>query len=59
MHTQAGAELGEGTFWQLFNTVTYMTDHTLGRNNDNRLQSAWYGANQNVKKKALELAVNM
>ena len=59
MHTQAGANLGEGTFWQLFNTVTYMTDHTLGRNNDTRLQSSWYGANQNVKKKALELAVNM
>jgi phage/plasmid-like protein (TIGR03299 family) len=59
MHTQAGANLGEGTFWQLFNTVTYMTDHTLGRNNDTRLQSSWYGANQNVKKKALELAVSM
>ena len=59
MHTQAGAALGEGTFWQLFNTVTYMTDHTLGRNSDTRLQSAWYGQNQNVKKKALELAVNM
>ena len=59
MHTQAGANLGEGTFWQLFNTVTYMTDHTLGRNSDTRLQSSWYGQNQNVKKKALELAVNM
>jgi len=59
MHTQAGASLAEGSFWQLFNTVTYMTDHTLGRNNDTRLQSAWYGQNQNIKKKALELAVNM
>jgi len=59
MHTQAGANLGEGTFWQLFNTVTYMTDHTLGRNSDTRLQSSWYGQNQNVKKKALELAVSM
>lgn len=59
MHTQAGANLGEGTFWQLFNTVTYMTDHTLGRNADTRLQSSWYGQNQNVKKKALELAVSM
>lgn len=57
MHTQAGAALGEGTFWQLFNTVTYMTDHTLGRNADTRLQSAWYGHNQNLKKRALELAV--
>lgn len=57
MHTQAGANLGEGTFWQLFNTVTYMTDHTMGRNNDTRLQSSWYGTNANLKKKALELAV--
>jgi phage/plasmid-like protein (TIGR03299 family) len=59
MHTQAGANLGEGTFWQLFNTVTYMTDHTLGRNSDTRLQSSWYGSNANMKKKALELAVEM
>ena len=57
MHTQAGAELGEGTFWQLYNTTTYMADHTLGRNVDTRLQSSWYGANANLKKKALELAV--
>ena len=59
MHTQAGANLGEGTFWQLYNTTTYMADHTLGRNSDTRLQSSWYGQNQNVKKKALELAVSM
>lgn len=57
LETQAGADLGRGTFWQLFNTVTYMTDHTLGRNADTRLQSAWYGHNQNLKKRALELAV--
>lgn len=59
MHTQPGADLGEGTFWQLFNTVTFMTDHTMGRNQDTRLQSAWYGQNANVKTKALELAVEM
>ena len=59
MHTQAGANLGEGTFWQLYNTTTYMADHTLGRNADTRLQSSWYGANANMKKKALELAVEM
>jgi len=59
MHTQAGAALGEGTFWQLYNTTTYMADHTLGRNADTRLQSSWYGSNANMKKKALELAVEM
>jgi hypothetical protein len=34
-----------------------MTDHIIGRNADNRLQSAWYGANKNLKTKALETAV--
>jgi len=57
--TQPGAELGEGTFWQAFNTVTYMTDHLIGRSPDTRLQSAWYGTNQNLKTKALELAMEM
>jgi len=57
MYTQPGAELGEGTWWQAFNTVTYMTDHTLGRSADTRLQSAWYGASKNMKIKALETAI--
>ena len=56
---QPGAELGEGTWWQAFNTVTYMTDHIIGRSVDSRLTSAWYGANKNLKTKALELAVEM
>jgi hypothetical protein len=29
----------------------------IGRNSDNRLTSAWYGANKNLKTKALETAV--
>lgn len=56
---QPGAELGEGTWWQAFNAVTYMTDHIIGRNPDNRLQSAWYGANKGLKTRALETAVEM
>ena len=39
VHTQPGAKLAEGTFWSLFNTVTYMTDHKLGRTTDSRLYS--------------------
>jgi hypothetical protein len=56
---QPGAELGEGSFWQAFNTVTYMTDHLIGRSADTRLQSAWYGANQGLKTRALETAMEM
>jgi hypothetical protein len=36
-----------------------MTDHIIGRSVDSRLTSAWYGANKNLKTKALELAVEM
>jgi phage/plasmid-like protein (TIGR03299 family) len=59
LNRQPGTEYAPGTFWQLFNAVTYTTDHLCGRNVDNRLQSAWYGHNKNVKTKALELAVEM
>ena len=59
LHNQPGAEFGEGTWWQAFNTVTYMTDHLIGRSADTRLQSAWYGANQGLKTRALETAMEM
>lgn len=59
LEQQPGAQFGEGSFWQLFNTVTYMTDHIIGRSADTRLQSAWYGQNKNLKTKALETAVEM
>lgn len=59
LNNQPGAEFGEGSFWQAFNTVTYLTDHIIGRSVDSRLTSAWYGANKNLKTKALEIAVEM
>lgn len=59
LHTQPGAEFAEGTWWQPFNAVTYMTDHLVGRSADTRLTSSWYGSNKNLKTKALELAVEM
>ena len=59
LFNQPGAEFGEGTWWQAFNTVTYMTDHLIGRSADTRLQSAWYGANQGLKTRALETAMEM
>jgi phage/plasmid-like protein (TIGR03299 family) len=57
LDTQPGAEYGRGTFWQAFNTVTYLTDHELGRSNDTRLTSAWFGANRKKKIIALEKAI--
>jgi phage/plasmid-like protein (TIGR03299 family) len=59
LHTQPGAEYAQGTWWQTFNSVTYLTDHLAGRSADSRLTSSWYGSNKNLKTKALELAVEM
>jgi len=55
--TQPGAHFAEGSWWQVFNGATYVTDHIHGRNADNRLHSQWYGQNQLRKIKAAEKAV--
>jgi len=57
LETQPGAEFARGSWWQAINTVTYMTDHVLGRTADTRLQSAWFGVNQTKKVDALNLAM--
>ena len=57
LETQPGAEMSAGSWWQAYNAVTYLTNHQIGRNNDNRLYSAWYGANKSLNVKALETAV--
>ena len=59
LDTQPGAEMGEGTWWQAYNAVTYLADHELGRSADSRLTSAWYGTNRNLKMRALDTAVEM
>src|SRR5210317_1677865 len=57
LETQPGAEFAEGSWWQAYNSVTYITDHVQGRNADNRLYSSWFGGNQARKKNALETAI--
>ena len=37
LETQPGAQYGEGTWWQAFNSVTYVTDHLQGRSAEQRL----------------------
>lgn len=57
LETQPGAEFGAGTWWQALNSVTYLTDHKMGRNPDSRMQSSWFGVNQARKLKAVNKAV--
>jgi len=57
METQPGASFAEGSWWQPFNSVTFLIDHLAGRTNDNRLTSAWYGQGRNIKNVALEQAI--
>lgn len=56
---QPGAEMGEGTWWQAFNAVTYTTDHVMCREDDTRLYNAWFGGTKDIKVKALKTALEM
>jgi len=56
LETQPGAELGEGTWWQVYNSATYALDHLVGRSPDNRLYASWYGLNRAKKNQALRIA---
>ena len=57
--TQPGAEFARGSWWQAFNAATYVIDHKVGRNDSNRLNSAWFGINRTKKIKAVETALEM
>jgi len=59
IESQPGAEFKQGSWWQALNAVTYLCDHELGRSNDTRLTSAWFGSNAKRKVDALNLAVEM
>lgn len=44
-----------GTRWGLLNAVTEHVDHAMGRTDDTRLDSAWFGRGNSFKAKALEV----
>ena len=46
--TQPGSEYAQGSWWQPYNAVTFMTDHIIGRNDDSRLASAWYRSEEHT-----------
>ena len=57
IHTQPGSKFAEGSWWQAFNAVTYLVDHKIGKTQEGRLASSWFGPNRSLKLKALERAV--
>jgi phage/plasmid-like protein (TIGR03299 family) len=59
IETQPGADFQKGTWWPVLNSVTYACDHVLGRSDDTRLASAWFGGNAKRKIEALDLALEM
>ena len=54
--TQPGAKYGRGTWWQIYNSATYVIDHLVGWAPETRLYAAWYGHNRKRKNQALHLA---
>ena len=56
IESQPGAEHAPGTWWNAYNAVSYVTDHVAGNNDNNRLNSAWFGRNRNRKTRALGMA---
>lgn len=55
----ANLETAKGTLWGAVNGVTYYADHVRGRNQDNRLTSAWFGNSDVLKRSALTAAIEM
>lgn len=61
-HAGKGAHMvsTEGTWWGVVNGVTQSIDyHTQHRTTDARLNNAWFGAGDNKKTEAFELALEM
>lgn len=59
VESQPGAEFAKGTFWQLWNSVTYMCDHEFGRGEETRLYNSLYGTTNTTKTKARAIALEM
>jgi phage/plasmid-like protein (TIGR03299 family) len=53
----ADMESARGSWWGAVNGVTYAVDHEMGRTDDSRLTSAWFGARAQLKQQAVELDV--
>lgn len=69
LETQPGAGLGEGSWWQGWNAVTFTMDHLMGQQyksepddtgmRDRRLTQSWFGWSQRRKVFALQRAAQL
>lgn len=61
MTSSPGAHLEErnDTLWGAVNGVTYFVDHERGRNQDSRLNGAWFGDGDRLKRSAVTVALEM
>ena len=56
---QPRIKASHGTWWEAFNGITWYIDHESGREQEKRLESAWFGNKATVKREALSLALEM
>lgn len=59
LDTQPGADAGAGTWWQAVNSVTYATNHLIGRTEENRNTSLWYGQARAKNLQAFQLGLKL
>jgi phage/plasmid-like protein (TIGR03299 family) len=52
-------ESAKNTLWGAVNGVSYYTDHVAGRTQDSRLSNAWFGQNDELKRSAMQVAIEM
>lgn len=59
--TSPGSELrsAENTAWGLLHGATYYVDHLRGKTNESRLDSAWFGQGEALKRRALTNALKL
>lgn len=50
-----GADMVGQSKWGLLNSCTQYLDHEIGRTQDRRMDSAWFGQGAKIKAKAMEL----
>ena len=48
-----------GTYWVAYNSLTQYLSYNAARNDDNRLNSLWFGQNSKLNSHALSIAVEM
>ena len=48
-----------GTYWGAYNALTEYLNYSKGRNENNRMDSLWFGQNKTMSQKALDTALEL